>query len=222
MNNQTTTLERSVICDRTQTRTEACMCGRCGRGSPDAKLAANKRDVLALLGLIAGCVDCHPKLVADKPTWSLAGDVAHLREQLVAIATGIALTPDGSEQAARRGIESALGTDDEDVAEALINAMCTPIAKPTEDTMSTETTQPDHTEIADELDQIRDEIIKQCERARTMLRRAAPRLTYERARMYWLAHILAAAGAEEYRNPYDTTICNTIEELRDGEDGDEG
>ncbi len=122
MNNQTTTT-RSAICDRTQTKTDACLCGRCGRGSPDAKLATNRRDVLALLELMAGCVDCHPKLVAEKPTWSLAGDTAHLREQLVAIAAGIALGPDGEEGAARRGIENALGADDEDVAEALIDAM---------------------------------------------------------------------------------------------------
>ena len=123
MNNQPTTQQSSAICERTQTRTGACMCGRCGRGSPDAKLAANKRDVLALLDLIAGCVECHPKLVADNATWSLAGDMAHLREQLVAIAASIALGPDGEERAARRGIEDALGASDDDVADALIDAM---------------------------------------------------------------------------------------------------
>ncbi len=122
MNDQTATRQNSAICDRTHTRTEACMCGRCGRGSPDAKLAANKRDVLALLDLIAGCVECHPKMVGE-PSWGLAGDLAHLRQQLVAIATSIALGPDGEESAARRGIEAALCEGDEHVADALINAM---------------------------------------------------------------------------------------------------
>ncbi len=122
MNNETTTRQRSAICDRTQTRTDACLCGRCGCGSPDPKLAANKRDVLALLDLIAGCVECHPKLVGE-PSWSLAGDMAHLREQLIAVATGIALGPNGEERAARRGIEEALCVEGDDVVEALIDAM---------------------------------------------------------------------------------------------------
>jgi hypothetical protein len=123
MNIETTTRENAAICPRTQTRTDACACGRCGRGAPDAKFAANKRDVLALIELIAGAVDCHPKLATDKPTWSRVGDLADLRERLVAIAVGLALGPDGSETVARRGIEEALCASDDDVAEALIDAM---------------------------------------------------------------------------------------------------
>jgi hypothetical protein len=112
------------ICDRTQTRTDACACGNCARRrSPDEKHRANKRDVLALLDLIAGCVDCHPSQPHGDATWGHVGDIAHLRERLVEIAVGFGLGADGDEQAARRRIEEALCIDDEHVAEALIDAM---------------------------------------------------------------------------------------------------
>ena len=112
------------LCERTQTRAEACACGTCARRkSPDEKYQTNKRDMLALLDLIAGCVENHPRHVFEKATWANVGDAAHLRERLVEIAVGFGLGPDGDEQAARRRIEEALCTDDEHVAEALIDAV---------------------------------------------------------------------------------------------------
>jgi hypothetical protein len=112
------------ICERTQTRTDACACGSCARRrSPDEKHRANKRDVLALLDLIAGCVDCHPSQPHGEASWGQVGDIAHLRERLMEIAVGFALGPDGDEQAARRRLEEALCTEDEHVGEALIEAM---------------------------------------------------------------------------------------------------
>jgi hypothetical protein len=90
--------------------------------TPNAKYGANKRDVLALLDLIAGCVDCHPSQPHDcDATWEHVADIAHLRERLMEIAIGFALGPDG-EQGARRKIEDALCADDDHVSEALIDA----------------------------------------------------------------------------------------------------
>jgi hypothetical protein len=114
----------AAICTRTRTRRDACGCGACTRGAtPDAKHRANKRDVLALLDLIAGCVDCHPSQPHGDATWGHVGDIAHLRERLMEIAVGFALAPDGDEQAARRRIEEAMCAEDEHVGEALIDAM---------------------------------------------------------------------------------------------------
>ena len=115
-------MDTPSICTRTQTRTEACACGACGK-SPEAKHAANKRDVLALLDLIAGCVENHPSQSFERATWGHVGDIAHLRSLLMEIATGFALGPDRDEQAARRRIEEALCTEDDEVAGALIDAM---------------------------------------------------------------------------------------------------
>jgi len=124
MNATTNNGPAASICARTQTRSEACACGACTRHqSPDAKHGANKRDVLALLDLIAGCVDCHPSQPQGDATWGQVGDIAHLRDRLMEIAVGFALGPDGDEQAARRRIEEALCTEDEHVGEALIDAM---------------------------------------------------------------------------------------------------
>lgn len=114
----------AALCARTQIRSEACACGACARRqSPDAKHAANKRDVLALLDLIAGCVENHPSQVFDQATWAQVGDIAQLRERLMEIAAGFALGPDRDEQAAHRRVEEALCTEDEHVGEALIDAM---------------------------------------------------------------------------------------------------
>ena len=114
----------AAICARTQTRSEACACGACARRrSPGDKHRSNKRDVLALLDLIAGCVDCHPSQPQGDATWGHVGDIAHLRDRLMEIAVGFGLGPDGDEQAARRRIEDALCTGDEHVGEALIDAM---------------------------------------------------------------------------------------------------
>lgn len=112
------------LCERTLTRAEACACGACARRkSADEKYRANKRDVLALLDLIAGCVENHPRHVFEKATWANVGDIAHLRDRLMEIAVGFAVGPDGEEQVARRRIEEALCAADEDVGEALIDAM---------------------------------------------------------------------------------------------------
>ena len=114
----------TAICDRTATRRAACACGACARRqSPDAKHTTNKRDVLVLLDLIAGCVENHPSQIFDKATWGNVGDIGHLRERLMEIAVGFGLGPDGDEQAARLRIEEALCTEDEHVGEALIDAM---------------------------------------------------------------------------------------------------
>lgn len=113
-----------AICGRTNTRIEACACGACARRkSPDDKYRANKRDVLALLDLIAGCVENHPRQAFEHATWGNVGDAAHLRERLMEIAVGFGLGPDGDEQAARRRIEEALCVEDEHVGEALIDAV---------------------------------------------------------------------------------------------------
>lgn len=114
----------TAICSRTKTRRVACACGTCARGvSPDTKRRANQRDALALLDLIAGCIENHPHEQVDRVTWGHVGDAAHVRERLLEIAIGYALGPDGDEQLARRRIEEALCTDDEHVGEALIDAM---------------------------------------------------------------------------------------------------
>lgn len=119
-----TTSGAAAICPRTGTRAAACACGACTRRqSPDAKHTANKRDVLALLDHIAGCVENHPSQVFERAGWGNVGDIAHLRERLMEIAVGFGLGPEGDEQDARRRIEEALCTEDEHVAEALIDAM---------------------------------------------------------------------------------------------------
>ena len=115
-------MDTILICTRTQTRTEACACGACG-DSPVVKHAANKRDVLTLLDLIAGCVENHPSQTFERATWANVGDIAHLRSRLMEIATGFALGPDRDEQAARRRIEEALCAEDDEVGGALIDAM---------------------------------------------------------------------------------------------------
>lgn len=110
-------------CKHTGTRTGACACRFCAGHSPTAKYDTNKRDALALLDLIAGCVENHPRSRPEKLTWANVGDAGYLRERLMQIAVGFALGPDGDEQAARRCIEEALCEDDEHVEEALIEAM---------------------------------------------------------------------------------------------------
>jgi hypothetical protein len=113
----------NAICTRTNTRSEACCCGACARGArPDAKRSANKRDALALLDLLSGCIENHPT-AQDRATWSNVGDAAHLREKLIELAVGFALGPDGSEANARQRIEEALCESDEHVGEALIDSM---------------------------------------------------------------------------------------------------
>lgn len=112
------------ICARTQTRSDACACGTCAhRQSPTDKHRVNKRDVLALLDLIAGCVDCHPSQPHGDATWGHVGDIAHLRDRPMEIAVGFGLGPEGDERAAQRRIEEALCTEDEQLGEALIEAM---------------------------------------------------------------------------------------------------
>ena len=74
------------ICARTQTRSDACACGTCARRqSPIDKHRANKRDVLALLDLIAGCVDCHPSQPHGDATWGHVGDMAETVRGLRAV-----------------------------------------------------------------------------------------------------------------------------------------
>ena len=112
------------ICTHTQTRSEACACGHCARRrSPTDKHRVNKRDVLALLDLLAGCVENHPSQPRGEANWGHVGDMAHLREGLMEIAIGFALRADGDEEAARRRLEDALCAEDEHVGEALIDAM---------------------------------------------------------------------------------------------------
>lgn len=116
--------DAATICRRTQTRTEACACGNCARAtSASDKYAANKRDALALLDLIAGCIDCHPSQPHGDATWGHVGDIAHLRERLMALSLRFAVQRDGDEQAARRRLEEALSTEDADVNDSLIDAM---------------------------------------------------------------------------------------------------
>ena len=111
------------ICE-SQTRSEACACGACARGTtPAAKYETNKRDVLALLDFIAGCVENHPRHAFETARWGNVGDIAHVRSRLMEIAVGYAIGADNSEESARRRLEDALGEDDEHVAEAMIEAV---------------------------------------------------------------------------------------------------
>jgi len=115
---------KASICPRTGTRTEACACGTCARRKrADDKYKTNTRDVLALLGMIAGYVDTHMDQPEAKRDWANVGDAVHLRDQLMTIVVGFAVQPDGEESLARRRIEEALCESDEDVAEALIDAL---------------------------------------------------------------------------------------------------
>lgn len=112
------------ICTQTRTRTEACSCGDCAHGtSPHDKHRINKRDVLALVDLIAGCVDNHPRQPAGGATWAHVGDIASLRRRLMEIAVGFALGPSHDEDVARRHLEAALCSPDAEVSEALIAAV---------------------------------------------------------------------------------------------------
>jgi hypothetical protein len=112
------------ICPSTGTRTEACACAACARRKrADDKYRVNIRDAMALLGLVASCVDSHPSQPLGEATWAHVGDATHLRDQLMQIAMGFALRPDGDEQDARRRIEEALCEGDDDVEEALIDAL---------------------------------------------------------------------------------------------------
>ena len=111
------------ICE-SQTRSEACACGACARGTtPAAKYETNKRDVLALLDFIAGCVENHPRHAFETARWGNVGDITHIRGRLMEIAVGYAIGADNSEESARRRLEEALGEDDEHVTEAMIEAV---------------------------------------------------------------------------------------------------
>ena len=85
------------------------------------KLETNKRDVMALLDHIAGCVDNHP-LLWTGTDWGNVGDMANIREKLMEIALIFAVSRDNSEDNARRRIEEALDEADEHLTEALIEA----------------------------------------------------------------------------------------------------
>jgi hypothetical protein len=114
----------AAICTHTQKRRDACHCGACiGGQSPAMKRRANQRDALALLDLIAGCIENHPREQVARVTWGHVGDAAHVRERLMEIAVGFALGPEGDERVARLRIEEALCADDEHLGEALIEAM---------------------------------------------------------------------------------------------------
>jgi hypothetical protein len=96
------------LCTLTKARAEACTRYQ----TPNAKYRINKRDVLALLDLIAGCVDCHPSQPHGDATWGHVGDIVHLRERLMEIAVGFGLAPDRDEHLARCRIEGALSEED--------------------------------------------------------------------------------------------------------------
>ena len=114
---------KTPICPSTGTRTEACACAACGRRKKATeKYKANIRDALALMGLIAGFANNEVDR-EDRATWAQVGDAAHLRDRLMQIAMGLALRPDGDEGEARRRIEEALCAGDDEVAEALIDAL---------------------------------------------------------------------------------------------------
>ncbi|MFW6337162.1 MAG: hypothetical protein ACOC3G_08535 [Phycisphaeraceae bacterium] len=85
------------ICE-SQTRSEACACGACARGTtPAAKYETNKRDVMALIDFIAGCVENHPRHAFETARWGNVGDIAHVRGRLMEIAVGYAIGADNSE-----------------------------------------------------------------------------------------------------------------------------
>jgi len=113
-----------AICSHTQIRAAACVCGACVRfTTTDTKYKAVKRDVLELLKLLAGCIDCHPSHECQEVTWSDVDRTAHLRERLMEMAIGFAVMPDRAETAARRRVEEALCAPVERVEDALIEAL---------------------------------------------------------------------------------------------------
>lgn len=78
----------------------------------------NKRDVHALLDLLAGCVE-H----LDDPenvNWNHVGSMAHLRRQLIGLAIGLL---GESEPNVRPRLEQAPCADDASVADALIDTL---------------------------------------------------------------------------------------------------
>lgn len=111
-------------CPRTGTRRAACLCSVCAIDkSPERKHAANKRDVLELLGMLNTAVQHHPELIEGPITWAKAGTLANLRQQLRDVAVGLSLSPGGSEEDAIARVEAALCSDDGDVGMALIDAL---------------------------------------------------------------------------------------------------
>ncbi len=59
----------------------------------------------------------------DRVHWGHVGSAASLPEKLMELAVGLAIGPDGCEQAARSRLEEALCAADEDVGDALIDAI---------------------------------------------------------------------------------------------------
>ena len=80
-----------------------------------------------------------------------------------------------------------------------------------------ESREPDHfDDIAEELDEIRDEVKDLMRKARSLLRGTSE---YGAADAYWLAHIETALGGGRYRT-YSTTMRDSINGLR-GHDPEE-
>lgn len=84
--------------------------------------------------------------------------------------------------------------------------------------------------IASRLEKYREEIITIMQDVSRMLRFGSNAMIYERARSYWIAHILGAAGDDNYKGGSMVDMTDTIEELQkikgeddeEGEDGEEG
>lgn len=130
-------------CELTGIRPEVCRCRPCNLDRTiEAKHRANKRDVHALIDLVAGAVDCHSMLLLGGDEPAQADQLALMccvREYLMTMAIEIACWSIGHDKApsrvaqrqarreaiavARRRLELALCVPDEDVGEALIDAM---------------------------------------------------------------------------------------------------
>jgi hypothetical protein len=119
MEQHTNSDSQVTLCKRTQVRCAACACGTCTKGSnPDAKYQVNKRDALALLDFIAGCLDNHSPQPTDRASWGEANSMARIRLEVMDIAMRFVSGEDEFAGAAK--LERALSAGDEEVAGALI------------------------------------------------------------------------------------------------------
>lgn len=88
-----------------------------------AAYLSKKRDVLALLDLIAGCVENHPSQPEGEADWGHVTNIAYVRARLIDAAVLFAVKRDGDVPGAVARIEEALRQPPEDVDQALIDAM---------------------------------------------------------------------------------------------------
>lgn len=77
------------------------------------------------------------------------------------------------------------------------------------------------TNAAEELDEIREEMLGLLQKALRVVKSSGDKMAVNRAEAYWYPHLAASLGHESYATRYDTTMVNTVRELR-GEDEEDG